>query len=208
MQENLSRCFSSNNKLNQETFSDGEHFPSDINSFFGSNETFFKISYTLNVAKSRLDGDSDHILAEARSELMKQEYKVESFNTCSCEHQRQTHSQRLELDDAHVGYEESRREQVRPQEEQVMREKALRDTRIRSIHEMEELRRAQELRVDEFSVQKLRESHDTIQQLASQMQELQERVNCMNDSGEFQHIEISKDLRSAIYAELRQKHAT
>ena len=38
---------------------------------------------------------------------------------------------------------------------------------------MEELRRAQELRVDEFSVQKLRESHDIIQQLTSQVQDLQ-----------------------------------
>ena len=43
--------------------------------------------------------------------------------------------------------------------ELVTKEKALRDTRIRRIHEMEELRRAQELRVDEFSVQKMRESH-------------------------------------------------
>ena len=54
---------------------------------------------------------------------------------------------------------------------------------------MEELRRAQELRVDEFSVQKLTESHDTMQKLNSQIQELQERVNCMSDSGEFQDIE-------------------
>ena len=77
----------------------------------------------------------------------------------------------------------------RLQEELVMRENALRDTRIKSIHEMEELRRAQELRVDEFSVRKLRESHDTIQKLTSQIQELQERVNCMNDPGEFQDIE-------------------
>ena len=35
-----------------------------------------------------------------------------------------------------------------------MKEKALRDTQIRSIHEMGELKRAKELRVDEFSVQK------------------------------------------------------
>ena len=70
-----------------------------------------------------------------------------------------------------------------------MKEKALRDTQIRSIHEMEELKRDQKLRVDEFSVQKLRESHDTIQKLTSQIQELQERVNCMNDSGEFQDID-------------------
>ena len=42
--------------------------------------------------------------------------------------------------------------EVRLQEELVMKEKALRDTQIRSIHEMEEMKRAQELRVDEFSV--------------------------------------------------------
>ena len=70
------------------------------------------------------------MLAEARSELMMQECKVHSRNTCIRESQRQTHSQRLELDDAHHGYEESRREQVRSQEELVMREKALRDTRL------------------------------------------------------------------------------
>ena len=50
---------------------------------------------------------------------------------------------------------------------------------------MGELKRAQELRVDEFSVQQLRESHDTMQRLASQIQESQERLNYVNDSGEF-----------------------
>ena len=50
-----------------------------------------------------------------------------------------------------------RREQVRLQEDLVMKEKA-----------------AQELRVDEFSIQKLRESHETTQMLTSQVQELQD----------------------------------
>ena len=63
----------------------------------------------------------------------------------------------FELDDVNFGYEESRREQVRLQEELALREKALRDPHIRNIHEMEELRRVREMRVDEFSVQKLRE---------------------------------------------------
>ena len=58
-------------------------------------------------------------------------------------------------------------EQFRLQEELVMKEKALRDTQIRSIHEMEELKSSHE-----FSVQKLRESHDTIQRLTSQIQEV------------------------------------
>ena len=49
--------------------------------------------------------------------------------------------------------------------------------------------RAQELRVDEFSVQKLRESHETIQRLTSQLQSMQEQMNSMSDSGEFQEVE-------------------
>ena len=47
-------------------------------------------------------------------------------------------------------------------------------------------KRAQKLRVDEFSIQKKRESHDTMQRLTSQMQELQEMANCMDDSGKCQ----------------------
>ena len=84
------------------------------------------------------------MLAEARSELIKQEYKVESLNTCISELQQQTYAQRLELEDAQFGYAESRREQARLQESVVMKVKALRDTQIRSIHEMGELRRAEE----------------------------------------------------------------
>ena len=54
---------------------------------------------------------------------------------------------------------------------------------------MGELRRAQELRTDEFSRNELGESHATTQELTSQVQELQERMNYMNDSTEFQDIE-------------------
>ena len=51
------------------------------------------------------------------------------------------------------------------------------------------MKRAQELRVDEVSVQKLRESHETIQRLTSQIQEIQEQMNSVNDSEEFQEVE-------------------
>ena len=98
---------------------------------------------------------------------MKQEHTVESLNNCIDELQQQTYAQRLELHDAHHGYVESRRERVRLQEELSTKEEALRETRIRNVHEMGEMKRAQELRVDEFCVQKLRESHDTIQRLTS-----------------------------------------
>ena len=52
-----------------------------------------------------------------------------------------------------------------------------------------EWKRAQEMRVGEFSMQKLRESHDMVQELTSQIQELQERVNYMSGSRDFQDIE-------------------
>ena len=54
-----------------------------------------------------------------------------------------------------------------------MKEKVLRDTQIRCMHEMGDVKRAQEQRVDEVSVQKLRENHETIQQLTSQLQQMQ-----------------------------------
>ena len=58
-----------------------------------------------------------------------------------------------------------------------MKEKVLQDTQIGSVHEMGQNKRAQEQRIDEVSVQKLRENHETIQQLTSQLQEMQEQMN-------------------------------
>ena len=61
---------------------------------------------------------------------------------------------------------QSKREQDLLHEELADREWALRDTRIKWIHEMEELKRTHELRVDEFSGGKLIEHQKTINELA------------------------------------------
>ena len=57
------------------------------------------------------------------------------------------------------------------------------------MHEMGEMKRAQELRVDEISVQKLKENRETIQKLSSQLREMQDQMNSLSDSGEFQEME-------------------
>ena len=176
--------FSHQRRLNQDAFSEREQ-PVDVS---GSNESIFRNSIPANVANSLLDGNGDHLLTQARSEVVKQEYEVESLNNRISEVQQQAYAQRLELEDTHHGYVESRREQVRLQE-LAMKEKVFRDTQTRSMHEKGEMKRAQELRVDEFSFQKLRESHEIIQRLTSQVQELQERMNYLNDSGEFHEME-------------------
>ena len=93
----------------------------------------------------RRHSNKDHLLNQARSDLAKQELHVESLNKCIGELQRQTEEQRLASQDAQYEFVESRREQVRLQEELSMKEKVLRKTQIRNMHEMNEIKRAQEL---------------------------------------------------------------
>ena len=80
---------------------------------------------------------------------MRQEHQVGALNNCISELQQQAHAQRLELQDAQHGYIESRQEQSRLQEELSMKEKVLRDTQIRRMHEMGEMKRAQEREIQE-----------------------------------------------------------
>ena len=120
--------------------------------------------------------------------LWDKEHQVRSLNNCISELQQQAHAQRLELQDAQHGFFfESRREQVRVQE-LSMKEKVLPDTQIRSMHEMGEMQRAHEQRIDEVSVQKWRGNHETTQKLTSQLQQMQEQINSMTDSGDFQGV--------------------
>ena len=63
---------------------------------------------------------------------------------------------------------------------------------IKSLHEMEDLKRVQELRVDEFSRRRLIENQDTIDELTARIQELQNEVNCMNDSRDFKDVESAR----------------
>ena len=65
----------------------------------------------------------------------------------------------------------------------------LRETRIRNMRDMEELKRVQELRIDEFSRRRLVENQDTVNEFAARIQELQNEVHCMNDSRDFEDAE-------------------
>ena len=64
---------------------------------------------------------------------------------------------------------------------QLWKKKLFEILRLQVCMIWEKMKRAQELRVDDFSAQKLRESHETIQRLTSQVQELQDRMSHLND---------------------------
>ena len=82
-------------------------------------------------------------------------------------------SQRMEIDHTVTGCEQSRRDQLLLQEELSQQNRDLGETRIKSLHEMEELKRVQELRIDEFSRGRSIENQDTVNELTARIQELQ-----------------------------------
>ena len=59
----------------------------------------------------------------------------------------------------------------------------------KSLNETEELKRFQGCAVDEFSRRRLIEDRYTILEFAAKIQELQNEVNCMNDSRDFKDAE-------------------
>ena len=139
------------------------------------------------------------------------------INTSIRELQRHARSNRLEIDNITCGYEESRTEHARLHEELAQREKALRDTCIRSIHEVEELKRARNMRIDKFTRHEMRESHATVQERTSQVQELQGQRNIWvilqgaesSCSGKFSHYPSPpcSCSKSLLYAKLWPKSA-
>ena len=78
----------------------------------------------------------------------------------------------------------------------------LRKAHVKSLHEMEELKRVQELRIDELSRRRLIENQDTINELTARIQELQNEVTCMNDSRDFKDAEAVRSGLSHVTSQL------
>ena len=98
-------------------------------------------------------------------------------------------SQRREIDHTLAGNEQLRRDPQLLHEQILEQNRDLREAHITSLHEMEELKRVQELRIDEFWTGRLIKNRDTILELTGKIQELQNEISCMNDSKDFQDAE-------------------
>ena len=75
------------------------------------------------------------------------------------------------------------------QEESWRQQKDSREVHQQSLTEMEELRKFQSSTFDTLARRKLIEDQNTIMELSGRLQELQNEVNCMNDSKDFQDAE-------------------
>ena len=82
-------------------------------------------------------------------------------------------SQRREFDHTLACDEQLRRDQLLLHEQLSEQNRDLREAHIKSLREMEELKRVQELRIDESSRRRLTENQDTFHELTARIQELQ-----------------------------------
>ena len=133
-----------------------------------------------------LERQKEQILSEVRTEIQKHEFQADSDRRRIQELNGIVESQQREIDHALAGDEQLRRDQ------QVLRGQLSEQNRgLREAHEksLNELKRVQESRVDEFSRRRLIENQDTINELTARIQDLQNEVHCMNDWRDFKDAE-------------------
>ena len=92
---------------------------------------------------------------------------------------------------SHHEFQAARAEQERQilQEELWRQQNVFREVHQQNLIEMEELRKFQSSTFDTLARRKLIEDQNTIMELSGRLQELQNEVNCVNDSKDFQDAE-------------------
>ena len=163
----------------------------------GEQEALSKLSEEEYHTIILLGEQRSQIRSEARFELLLQETRAEHAVDSIQNLSRQLCSQDAEI--CRRGQEEcgvAQQEHVLLRSELQSRERVPEEARNRYLQEVEELKRAQELRTDEFSRKEFRESKFIVNELTAQIQELQDKVTFLNDSREFQ------DVESACYSRL------
>ena len=148
-----------------------------------------------------LERQQEQFLAEVRTEIQKHEFQAYSDERSIQELNGIFESQRREFDHTIAGDEQLRRDQLLLQEQLLEQNRDLREAHVKSLYEMEELKRVQELRVDESSRRRLIENQDTISELTARIQELQNEVNCMNDWRDFKNAESERSGQSHVISQ-------
>ena len=115
-----------------------------------SNQELDKCQTRIIFGKTR-----EQLLVEAKSETCEMNTERILPKNNICELKREIENQAVKIGHTRTGYDQSRREQALLHEELADRERALRDTRSGSIQKLEELKRDQEFRLEEFSIRKL-----------------------------------------------------
>ena len=108
-------------------------------------------------------------------------------------------SQRGEINRALAGDEQLRRDQQLLHEQVLKQNWDLREAQEKNLSEMKELKIFQGSTFDTFSRRKLVEDRDTIFEFIGNIEELQNEINCMNDSRDFKDAGSVRSGLSALF---------
>ena len=136
-----------------------------------------------------LNDKKEQLLADCRTEIHKHEFQADYDGRSIQKLNGIVESQRSEINHALAGDEQLRRDQQLLHEQLSEQNRDLLEAHMKSLNEMEELKRFQGSTFDEFSRRRLIEDRDTLLELTAKIQELQNEVNCMNDSRDFKDAE-------------------
>ena len=140
--------------------------------------------------RTLLDRQREQILADCQAEIRKHEFQVDYDRRSIQKLSEKIESQQEELHRAQA--EERRRQDQQLLHEQLLKQNwDLREAHENSLIEMEELKKFQSSTFDTIARRRLVEDQDTILELTARIQELQNEINCMNDSRDFQDAEFS-----------------
>ena len=146
-----------------------------------------------------LKRQKEQTLADYRAEIQKHEFQADYDRRSIQKLNEVIESQRGEINRALKGDEQLRRDHQVIHEQLLKQNWDLREAHEKSLSEMEELKRFQGSTFDTIARRKLLEDRDTILELTAEIQELQNEVNCMNDS---------RDCKDAESVRSGQSHVT
>ena len=135
-----------------------------------------------------MDRQREQILADCQAEIRKHEFQADYDRRNQQKLNETIESQQEELHRAQA--EERRRQDHQLLNEQLLKQNwDLREAHEKSLNEMEEMKRFQRSTFDTSARRRLVEDQDTILELTGKIQELQNEINCMNDSRDSQDAE-------------------
>ena len=133
-----------------------------------------------------LERQKEQISADFQAETQKHEFQADYDRSSIQKLNGVIESHRSETTRSLAGDEQLRRDQQLLHEQLLEENRDLPEAHMNSLNEMEELKRFQGSTFDGYSRRKIVEDRDTILELTAKIQELQNEVNCMNDSRDLQ----------------------
>ena len=147
--------------------------------------------------RTLLDRQREQILADCQTEIKKHEFQANYDRRRKQKLSETIESQQEELHHAQAE-ELQRRDQQLLHAQLLQHTWELRGTHDKSLNEMKELKEFQSSTFDTVARRRLVEDQDTILELTGKIQELQNEINCMNDSRDFQDAESVRSGNSLV----------